>query len=64
MIETCPRLLEPTPQPREGDEISKYHIYNACKRMMELGGLGFYECNDCQVVVRRKARDERPTLGS
>lgn len=36
----------------------------ACKWMMELGGLGFYECNDCQVVVRRKAGDERPTLES
>jgi hypothetical protein len=58
MKELCPRLLEPKRPHIEGKP--EFSIYNACKRMMELGGLGFYECHDCQVVFRRKAQDERP----
>lgn len=53
MKELCSRLLENNTTNQETN-------YRICKRMMELGGLGFFECHDCQVVFRRQAQDERP----
>jgi hypothetical protein len=61
MAELCKRKLEvsyllPSGPLDNGSRV----LIDACHRMNELGGYGYFQCPDCQVVFRRQAQDERP----
>jgi hypothetical protein len=56
MKELCPRLLEPKRPHIEGKP--EFSIYNACKRIRELGGheASYYDCPDCRVTQLPRRR--------